>query len=496
MKQSQRIVKNVFASGLAVGLGGLIQLAAVAYVARSVGVRQFGVYSFILAFAMFFQQLADLGLCNILIRELARKPEKLLEILGAALSLIWVLTIVMGGAMAVVVPFLNFPFETKLLTLLMGVSTLSQFHAMGYGSVLRAKEENELHAVGFFLHKVIFFVLIVVSLRCGMALLGVVVAHLIPNLFQWGLYRWIVARRYGHPRMVKDVGMWKYLLTHSLPVGGAAGLRLLWQQVDVFILTWMRDLQAVGLFSGPYRIAMALRFIPQTMSLPLYPMFSRLAHGADGHGHVQMAYVRSVKFFLVMGLPVTILFAGFSHVLIAVLLGPKYREASVAMEWMGLAFLPFFVSDPLPFLLTALDEQRFLLWSTITAMSMRAGLNIALIPTLGFVGPCVAFFAGEVLLLGLMVWWLGRKGYALPLWNTGWKPVVAAGLMMLVIWPCRALPVGLACAAGVGALAVYGVALWRLGAFSAEEIELAREGSRFLKPLLEKWTRHPQHTAV
>jgi len=496
MKQSQRIVKNVFASGLAVGVGGMIQLAAVAYAARSVGVQQFGVYSFILAFAMFFQQLADLGLCNILIRELARKPEKLLEILGAALSLIWLLTFVMGGAMAVVVPWLNFPMETKLLALLMGAATLSQFHAMGYGSVLRAKEENEVHALGFFLHKVLFFAAIVTGLRCGLGLLGVVLAHLIPNLFQWGFYKWMVGRRYGHARMATDVGMWKYLLTHSIPVGGATGLRLLSQQVDVFILTWMRDLRSVGLFSGPYRISMALRFIPQTMSLPLYPMFARMAHAPGGHGQVQVAYVRSVKFFLIMGLPVTLLFAGFSHALIAVLLGPRYREATVAMEWMGLAFLPFFIGDPLPFLLTALDEQRFLLWSTIVAMGLRAGLNFALIPALGFVGPCVAFFCSEALLLGLMVWWLGRKGYALPLWQTGWKPVAAAGCMMVAIWPCRELPAGLACAAGAGALAIYCVALWRLGAFSAEEVELAREGSKFLKPFIEKWTRHPQQTAV
>ncbi len=81
---------------------------------------------------------------------------------------------------------------------------------------------------------------------------------------------------------VMDVGMWKYLLTHSIPVGGATGLRLLSQQIDVFILTWMRDMRTVGLFSGPYRISMALRFIPQTMSLPLYPMYARMAHAPEG----------------------------------------------------------------------------------------------------------------------------------------------------------------------------------------------------------------------
>ena len=496
MKQSQRIVKNVFASGLAVGLGGLIQLAAVALVARSVGVREFGVYSFILAFAMFFQLLADSGLCNILIRELARTPERLGEILGAALSLIWLLTGAVGLLMAGVTPLLPLPLETKLLTLLMGAATLSQFHAMGYGSVLRAKEENELHALGFFLHKVLFFLMIAGGLKCGLALPGVVLAHLIPSLFQWGLYKWMVERRYGHARLARNLEMWKYLLTHSIPVGGATMLRLLSQQIDVFILKWLRDFQTVGFFSGPYRMAMALRFIPQTMSLPLYPMFARMAHAPDGRAGLKVAYARSVKFFLIMGLPVTILFAGFAHVLIAVLLGPKFNEATAAMQWMGLAFLPFFVSDPMPFLLTALDEQRFLLGSTMAALVVRVGLNFALIPVLGFVGPCVAFFVSEVLLLGLMVGWLARRGFALPLLQMSWKPLTAAGCMLLVVWPCRGCPVALALPAGLGALAVYGLALWRLGTLSAEEVELAREGSGFLKPFLAKWSRQAEHTAV
>ena len=115
------------------------------------------------------------------------------EILGAALSLIWLLTAVVFVLILLVVACLHFPAQTKLLTVCMGASTLAQFHAMGNGSVLRSQEENDLHAIGFFLHKVIFFALIVVGLKAGFALPGVVMAHFIPNLFQWGFYRWLVA---------------------------------------------------------------------------------------------------------------------------------------------------------------------------------------------------------------------------------------------------------------------------------------------------------------
>ena len=140
MKQSQRIVKNVLAGGFAVGAGGLLQLAAVVLVARSVSVSDFGIYSFILAFAVFFQLLADSGLSNILMRELAKQPDKLADILGAALSLIWTLSIAVELIILAIVPFLSFSLEVKLLTVAMGAATLSLFHCAGYGSALRCRK--------------------------------------------------------------------------------------------------------------------------------------------------------------------------------------------------------------------------------------------------------------------------------------------------------------------------------------------------------------------
>lgn len=494
MKQSQRIVKNVFADGLAVGVGGVLQVAAVALVARSVGVTQFGTYSFILAFAMFFQLLADSGLSNILIRELARAPERMGEILGAALSLIWLLSIVVFALIVLVVSCLHFPMHVKVLTVLMGASTLAQFHAMGYGSALRSREENDLHAIGFFLHKVIFFVLIVVGLKLGYALPGVVMAHFIPNLFQWAFYRWIVHRRYVHPHMLWHVHTWKYLLTHSAPVGGAAILRLLSQQVDVFVLTWIRDLRTVGLFAGPYRLSLALRFIPQTLSMPLYPMFSRLAHEPGGRPQLEVAYVRSVKFFFIAGLPVTILYAGFAGTMIDLLLGPKYHEALAAMRWIGAAFLPFFVSNPLPFLLTALEDQRFVLWSSVVAITVRIGLDFALIPPCGFVGPCIAFFASEILLLGAMIFRLSRAGFHLPTVEVLLKPLVAAAMMSLVLIPFAHASLPLVAVGATMALAVYAGVLWKSGVFSEAELATAREGLAFVKPLIAKWSKKPAQT--
>ena len=104
--------------------------------------------------------------------------------------------------------------------------------------------------------------------------MGVVAAHLFPSLFLWAFYRWIVIRRCGHPHSKWDVARWKYLLTHSLPVGGATVFRMVAEQADVLIIQLLSDLRTVGLFSGPYRISMATRQMAQILtSIPVSDVF-------------------------------------------------------------------------------------------------------------------------------------------------------------------------------------------------------------------------------
>jgi polysaccharide transporter, PST family len=491
MKQSQRIVKNVLAGGLAVGIGGLLQLAAVVFVARSVSVSDFGIYSFILAFAVFFQLLADSGLSTILVRELATHPEKMDETLGAALSLIWCLSVGVELVILAILPFLNFSLEIKMLILAMGAATLAVLHCTAYGAALRSQEDNELHAIGFLSHKVLFCVFILAGLKMGLALVAVVLAHLIPNILLCFYYRWMVVHRYARPKIRVDFNRWKYLLTHSIPVGGATMVRLLAQQVDVLILSWLSDLRTVGLFSGPYRISMAIRFIPETLAIPLYPMYSKLAFRSDGQKELHAAYERSVKFFLLAGFPVATLFMIFSGKLITLLLGDKYQPALGAMQLLGVAFLPFFVSSPFPFLFTALHRQRFLMVSSLFALGLRIGLNFLLIPFYGYLGPCIAFFASETVMVLVCVAKLTRLGFPLPLVQIIWRPFLATSCIGSALFFLRNFSLLWLLPATAGALVLYFIILFLLGTFSDSDLRLAKEGLGFVRPFLAKWTGQP-----
>src|SRR5206468_11133761 len=170
MKQSQRIVKNAVFGIAASLIAGLVYLATVLTIARMVSVVEFGKYSFVLAFAMFFQLLADAGLPRMLIRELAKNPESLVPLVGAGASLIWVVSVAMVLLIASIIPFLHFGTDVKIAIVVMTMATMATFHSAGYSAVLRAFEDNELNYLGFVLHKILLLGLIVVAIKLNMGL--------------------------------------------------------------------------------------------------------------------------------------------------------------------------------------------------------------------------------------------------------------------------------------------------------------------------------------
>jgi O-antigen/teichoic acid export membrane protein len=487
MKQSQRIVKNaVFGIGASL-IGGLVYLATVLIIARMVSVVEFGKYSFVLAFAMFFQLLADAGLPRMMIREIAKDPESLVPVVGAGASLIWVVSLAVILLIALIVPFLHFGTDVKIAILVMSTATMATFHSAGYSAVLRAFEDNELNYLGFVLHKLLLLGLIVLAIKSKMGLVGFVVAHLVSNVLLWNFYHILVSRLYARIPLRIDVPLWKSLLIAGLPMGGGVMLRQLALQLDILILTWMTNLTTVGLFSGPYRISMALRTIPQNLALPLYPLYSRTAHLSPAR--FKEAYQWSVKFFALISIPLAAFFIAWSKPILQLALGPKFLPALPAMQLLGLGLVPFFLSTLFQYLFAALDEQRRFLVSTCVGSALRIILLIMLIPRFGFAGPAMAFVCAETVIVGIWMFQLKRLGFPANLGNVIWRPLAAGLAMTLVLFAASEQPLLWRIPGAVLSIIVYAVVLFALKTFSTEEIHHAREGIAFVYPFIESWAK-------
>ena len=358
MKQSQRIVKNAVVGVAAGVIAGLVYLATTIAIARNhnVSLAEFGKYQWVLAFAMIAQLVADSGLPRMMIREIAKDPECVGKITGASAGLIWAISLVVCLVVGVIALFLPFGNDMKIAVMLMTLATLGTFHAAGYSAVLRAFEDNELNYLGFILQKILLLSFILVMLHFRTGLVGFVVAHLLSNLLLWTFYHFLVSKFYTKVKMHVDLPLWKELFFSAVPMGGGVMLRQLAMQIDIFVLGLMTNMQTVGLFGGPYRLSWSLRTIPQTLSLPLYPLYSRTAHFSPSRfGDV---YRQSLKFFCLLSIPFAAFFIAWSKQLLTLALGARFLPALPAMQLLGLGLIPFFISTLFQYLFAALDAQK------------------------------------------------------------------------------------------------------------------------------------------
>jgi O-antigen/teichoic acid export membrane protein len=489
MKQSQRIVKNAVLGVAAGVVGGLVYLATTIVIARNhnVSLAEFGKYQWVLAFAMIAQLVADSGLPRMMIREIAKDPECVGKVTGAAAGLIWAITLVVCFFVGVIDFFLPFGNDMKLAIFVMTVATMATFHGAGYNAVLRAFEDNELNYLGFILQKVFLLIAILVMLHFRTGLVGFVVSHLLSNILLWAFYHTLVSRFYTKVKLQIDLPLWKELFFSAVPMGGGVMLRQLAMQIDIFVLGLMTNMQTVGLFGGPYRLSWSLRTIPQTLSLPLYPLYSRTAHFSPSRfGDV---YRQSLKFFTIIAVPFAAFFVTWSQQLLTLALGKRFLPALPAMQLLGVGLIPFFMSTIFQYLFAALDAQRSFFVTAAIGSALRVLLLVLLIPRYNYLGPAIAFVCAEVLTVGLWIHRMHRLGYPAHLPNVVWRPLAAGVVMSGVLYLAANSSLPWQIIGAFGSVLSYAVALFALRTFSSEEIGQAREGIAFVSPFMASWAK-------
>ena len=493
MNSSQRVAKNTAWMLVAGGLGAVLQMLAVLLAARGLSLGDFGVFNYLLSFATVFQFLADFGLTNILVREVARHPEDVGHLLASAKGLMWSLFLGSTALLLGVVLLLNLPGETQAQSFVMGIASLTLLQAISYSAVLRAIESMEFNAIGFTLHKGLFAGLVGLSLAFHLGLWGIVVSQLIASLmfwfFNWRIVSWRVVR--VSPRI--DFAVWKRMLFEAVPLGSGLVLRQFACQADILVLMCLVDTSQLGLFSGPFRILLSVRMFSMAFALPLYPAMIRSAQGP--REDFTEFYNRAMKWFCCLAVPGTVLFLIWPRLLIAVLLGNKFVSAETAMQWFGLAFLPMFVSSLSPFIYTALGWQRIFFFAMAATLIIRVVAELLVVPAFGYVGASAVAAFNEIGAFGILIYILNRKGYPLRIADFLFKPAMAGFLMAAILYPARQLGLLPALPVVVAASFAYLGALFLLGTFANEELRLMRDGLGFVNVYLRRFRRYREGEA-
>ncbi|MBI3995990.1 MAG: flippase [Nitrospirae bacterium] len=470
MRQVQRIAKNVVVLVGAEVIGSVLNLVTIALIARALGVGGFGRYSFVMAIVAVFQLVADVGVTNIFIREVATKKEELARWLGAAKSLVWCLSFLSFLLMVLAFRISSADPQIHLAGYIMGAAVLATFHAVVYNAVFRAFEEMEYNALGFTLHKILLLALVFTAITQGYGLIGIFTAYLAANLSLWVFFYSLVFKRHLRPRLRFDPGLWRTLLKESIPLGIGIIIRRIGWQADILILTAIGTPLSVGLFSAAYKIIQAVNLLPTVLAMPLFPVLSRLA--VDSPQKLLKTYGQCVKIFCIVSLPIVVLLSELAPWIIRICFGPEFSGAAPALALLAAALLFLFPTALFSSLFTALGLQRLFTVSSGIALGINIVIDFLLIPSYGYIGACVGTLLAEITLFVIGSYYLARAGYRISLLPLLWRPFAAgagmAALLLPVHWGGTWPLIGGLLFGGAGYLAL----LWVFKVFGPEEIEL------------------------
>jgi O-antigen/teichoic acid export membrane protein len=286
----------------------------------------------------------------------------------------------------------------------------------------------------------------VVALTAGMA---IAVAYAFP-------IDWRGAQLALHAPTLKRLGH------YGIPVSMTVALAMVIGTSDRFLIAWMIDESAAGLYS------VAVDFTTQTLTLVMMvismAMFPLAVHAweTEGRSAAQAQMRSNASLMLAVGVPCIVGLAVATPAIVHCFLGESFRPAALRIVPMvGLiAFVAALKAFHFDAAFQFTHKTIHQVWIVFFAAIINIALNVVMIPIWKLEGSIVASLIAYLMTMVLTIWY-GRRFVSLPIpLVPAVQVLVSAAAMGLVLMPFRNHVSPLALTAQIaGGGAVYGLLL-------------------------------------
>ena len=366
------------------------------WVARYLGPERFGLLNYAIAFVAFFAFLPDLGLGQIIVRELKKNKDRQGALLGTAF---WLKLI--GGLLALLlistIVFIAKPSDVRggFIILVIAGGLLFQ----------------SLDVVDYFFQSRVLSKYVVISRDCAFLLTSLFKIFLILSQFSviWFaaagaldlmLAAFFLALTYRRRGFV--LGDWRFerglavqLLKYSWPLMLSGFLISIHMRVDQVMLGHMLGNNAVGIYSVAVKLSEFWYFMPTLIVSSLMPYFIGLRETNVKLYNHQLNRLYSLMFW--MGIAVGFIALAGGQFIIDLAFGTAYAESYQALIyniWAGV-----FVAQAVTRGIWLISEnlQKYRLVNNLLAVLVNITGNIRLVPRYGIAGAAISTLVTQFL---------------------------------------------------------------------------------------------------
>ncbi|WP_227376658.1 flippase [Haladaptatus halobius] len=187
----------------------------------------------------------------------------------------------------------------------------------------------------------------------------------------------------------------------SAPLVVSSVLADLLTRTDTVMLGYFTTSHDVGLYSAAYPLANSLLIALASFGFLYLPLASRLDANGE-RDEIATIYQLTTKWVFVITFPAFLLFVTFPADILSVFFGERYANGALALAILSVGFFTNAAGGRNRETLSALGHTKLILAGNAVAFVLNLLMNLALIPTYGFVGAAVASATANVALNAFM----------------------------------------------------------------------------------------------
>lgn len=443
----------------------IMALMMMPFASRYLGVEGFGQYNTATVIMFYVFIINDFGLNTWITRELAREKRQTRSLLSHAIGLKTLL--IFPCLIFVFIYYLVTDYDTKTyqaIWIFAGYGIIDSFTQLAY-AVFRSWERMELETIVAAIAKTILTAFGILTLVMGgglMAFSGIFVFSTVVGL----ILAFVLIRKKFVPVAVRyDLVKFLQMLTFSANFGLALLVASSYDKIDVLMLSWLKGMETVGLYSAPNKLLSFTNLIPTIFATAFFP---QMAYFVGDRKQLSRIFSLGIKYLLMLAIPFVAGVVLLSRQLTVIVFGNLFSESSVALRIMafaaGINFLNLFLTS----VYGATNHQKKILQIEIIALFFKVAVNMALIPRFSYIGAGISALATEALVFILAIIWAVRHITPLIELSFIYKFIFATTVMGFSLYLMQSLPLLLSVAVAV---IIYFLILFINGALDLNQIK-------------------------
>ena len=409
MSTIQRIAKNTTVLFIATVIGYILGFFTTLYTARYLGAEGFGIISLALSLTSIFGVLTDLGLNNLIVREVARDKSLTNKYVSNTLSIKILFSFLTFVLLILTTELMGYTWKVNIIIYLIALNVIFVAFSAIFNAIFQSYEKMEYQAVGNILNAVLMFagVLIVIHFNFDILAFGFVyfISGLVFLVFNILIYSW----KFALPKMDIDWSFWRPTIKESLPFAVTGIFTMIYFWIDSVILSLMMGNEVVGWYNASYRLILIFAALYSVYMISIFPVLSGLYKTSQKS--IKIAYERSFKYMLVVNVPIVIFITFLANKIILCIYGAGYIPSIIALQVLIWAIIFMFINTLSLNLLGSVNKQVIVAKIVAFGSIFNIVLNVILIPYFSYIGSSAATVATELVMLPIFLYVLKKENY-------------------------------------------------------------------------------------